>query len=247
MSACLLDITNFVKEKADQLIEATYADVDRKQRSINQLFPTFPKRVNAVASHGGIRLVSTRGNLWKFKLHSGTVAGKEYDGIVKFPNLKNMIIDKVKNPELWNKEHSAIDHRKLAADILFDVDLELFCSCPADLYWGGHYIRTHRFDRNAKYSRPENRPPEKRNPHQYGALCKHLQLLMNQLPMYSPTLAAQLKDKYGDLIKDLENQAKPKEQPKPKEKEKEPKPKSKIQPAKKEEPEPEKEEGDEHV
>lgn len=74
-------------------------------------------------------------------------------------------------------------------------------NCPADLYWGGQYIRT---QKSAKYTEPENRAPNVRNPKQYGAMCKHLQLVFDLLPHYGQTMASYLKKHYKKLIKGTE-------------------------------------------
>lgn len=72
-------------------------------------------------------------------------------------------------------------------------------NCPADLYWGKHYIRSQ--DKyKAKYGEPENRPPDIRNPRLLGAYCKHLQVLMKVLPFYRGTMSNFLKRNYSDVI-----------------------------------------------
>lgn len=78
-------------------------------------------------------------------------------------------------------------------------------NCPADLYYGGQYIRT---QRKAKYTDPENRPPVIRNPKQYGAYCKHTQLVMDVLPMYGGTMARYLATEYEKQVEKFEKRAK---------------------------------------
>jgi len=185
--------------------EIRYADVIAKQSSINKLFPTFDDRVKAVAGKGGVRLKQVRGDLWTFKVHSGTKDGVWYTNNVKFPNLEEDIRKYAKDKKLWNKDGTKVDLRKLAVEILFSTDVQLYCSCPAFLYYGAAYILT---QRGAKYTKPENRPPKKRNPSELGAICKHGQLLLDVLPMYATTLSKYISQYYGDVIEDTENEVK---------------------------------------
>jgi len=78
-------------------------------------------------------------------------------------------------------------------------------NCPADKYYGGHYIRS--LDKyNAKQGDKETRPPKERNPKQYGMYCKHLQNLMKVLPFYTDTMMRWLDDFYSDEIRTFEEQ-----------------------------------------
>lgn len=79
-------------------------------------------------------------------------------------------------------------------------------NCPADLYYGPEYIRS-KDKYRAQYGEPENRPPHVRNPKEYGAMCKHLQVLMRVLPFYKSTMANWLKREHGDVIQQAEEQA----------------------------------------
>jgi len=79
-------------------------------------------------------------------------------------------------------------------------------NCPADTYYGGDYIRSQP-KYQAKYGDQENRPPDKRNPKQYGAHCKHIQALYKSLPWYKTTMAQWLKKEYGSVIQKAEKKA----------------------------------------
>jgi len=46
-----------------------------------------------------------------------------------------------------------------------------------------------------------------RNPREYGAHCKHLQVLMRVLPFYKSTMANWLKREYSDIVKAAEEKA----------------------------------------
>jgi Intein splicing domain len=72
-------------------------------------------------------------------------------------------------------------------------------NCPADLYWGGEYIKT---QRKAQYGEKENRPPDIRNPHQYGALCKHAENVFEVLMGLTTTFASFLKRYWAEEIVD---------------------------------------------
>jgi hypothetical protein len=74
-------------------------------------------------------------------------------------------------------------------------------NCPADLYWGSQYIRSQE-PLDANFPPKEERPPVERNPKQHGSMCKHLQVVINLLPMYEGTFAKWLKEFFGaDLTK----------------------------------------------
>lgn len=171
------------------IVEDTYSDLVRKQASITRLFPTFWDRVEDVKSSGGVRLDSMpRPDLWKFKVHSGTGSGW-YDVYLRFVNIPEVIDKYVKDIRNWTKDKSKVDLRKLAQQVLDNADVQVTCSCPADLYWGKHYIRT---KRGSKYTEPEKRYPDERNPRLYGAYCKHIAALMDVLHTYGSTMAKHL-------------------------------------------------------
>jgi len=189
------------------IMEATLKQLQRKQKSINKLFPTFPDRVKKVADKGGLHLRDTNEDTWFFKVHSGTEAGKEYDAVVHFKELNWTLEKLVKDKRLWVKDKSRVDMRKLADKFFTLADVEILCSCPAFQYFGPAYILSKdKYD--AKYSDRETRPPKKRNPKQYGAYCKHYANVMRVLPFYKTTLAKWLKDFHVDEISKFEEEAK---------------------------------------
>mgnify|MGYP003423105453 FL=1 len=186
--------------------EKPVADIMRKQRSIYRLFPTFDDRVDKVASKGGIRLVGEGKDTWNFTITSATVDGKKYNATLNFNDLDAQIKDKARDKSLWNKDGTKVDFNKLAAAIIDDVDVRIdHPDCPAFLYWGQKYITT---QRQTAYQDKENRPPRIRNPKEYGHLCKHLQLLFEQLPFYTSTFSKMLKKYHADAIAQVEGGAK---------------------------------------
>lgn len=114
------------------LNELKYNAFLRKQKSVTKLFPTFYNRVKKVEEKGGIRLVTQLPELWQFKVHSGTKEGVTYDVYVKFQNVLEVLKKYVVDQRLWNKEKTAVDYKKLSAEIMNNLDLESDCSCPAD-------------------------------------------------------------------------------------------------------------------
>ena len=192
------------KDVLQKINELQYKGVLNKQRSINKLFPPFYDRVKAVANNGGVRLKGVEPSRWHFKITSGTENDKEYDAYIRFKNMPEVLNRLAKNRKLWNKARTGVDYRKLGVELLYQPEVELLCSCPAFQYWGPAYILT---KRDAKYTEPENRPPVVRNPKQYGAVCKHLQLLLDVFPMYSGTMASFLKKYYGEAIQQAEDEA----------------------------------------
>lgn len=186
-----------IHEMVDKINELTYNQVLRKQQSITSLFPTFYDRVKKVGQSGGVSLSSQKGDVWHFKVASATHKGVKYDTYMRWVNMDRQIGEFIKDKRLWTKEGDTIDLRKLANEILYKADVEVYCSCPAFLYWGSSYILT---QRRAKFTSPENRPPDERNPKQYGALCKHSQLLFDVLPFYVTSMAAYLNKAFGKQI-----------------------------------------------
>lgn len=187
-----------------KILEYTYNDMVRKQMSVTRLFPQFPDRVKAVAHHGGVRLKEMFPETWHFTVTSGTQDGLRYDVYVKFKNIYEQLKKFVPNQKLWKKDKSGVDYRKLAAEVLNNVDLETSCSCPATLYWGQDYIRT---QKKAQYGEPEDRRPKIRNPREYGSLCKHGDLVFEVLPAHTTTFASHLKKYFSKTVAQIEQAA----------------------------------------
>lgn len=185
-----------------QLLEYTYNNMLRKQKSITKLFPKFFDRVKAVASKGGVKPVKFGADIWGFEVASGTKDGVKYDVTLHFVNIPEVLKKWAPKRSLWLEGKQQINYRKLAPEVINDVDMEWRCSCPADLYWGKQYIRT---TKKANFGDPENRPPRIKNPRQYGAICKHGELVLEVLPWYTQDFAAILKDFYADEIQAIIN------------------------------------------
>ncbi len=194
---------NFYK----RIDELTHAGLLRKQQSITRLFPDFGKKVKGIGDMGGLRLRQMNADTWNFKVHSGTKAGVWYDSNLRWKDLQKQLVPHVKDARLWTKSGEHVDLRKLSKTLLAKADVQVFCSCPAFKYWGPNYILSlAKYDANAGPG--ENRPPNVRNPKQYGAVCKHLQNVLNVLPWYLTTMAKWLKDFYSEDIRALEGQLK---------------------------------------
>ena len=188
------------------LDEATLGDIHRKQRSVKMLFPTFDDRVKNVQLMGGVRLKEMDDDNWHFKVHSGTKKDVWYDCTLHFKDIQDQLEKFVKDRRLWVDDKSRVDLRKLAAAFIDGVNVQVFCSCPAFLYYGSSYILG-RPQYDAKYTDPENRPPRKRNPKQYGAVCKHYHNVMKALPFYTTTIAKWLRDFYARDIAGYQREA----------------------------------------
>lgn len=178
--------------------EEPIGSIFKKQRSVTRLFPSFVNRVNAIRNRGGIRLVEDAPGLWHFQVVSGTQDGVKYDVYIRFADIRDQIMKQVQDMRLWKQDKSGVDLRKLGSRLMDVCDLKVKCTCPAFLYWGFKYITT---KRDTVYGEPEQRRPKIRNPKEYGIVCKHLQLVLNQLGYYTTTLGNHVK-KY--FKKDLE-------------------------------------------
>jgi len=181
------------------LNEITFNNLRVKQRSIGKLFPSFGARVKAVASNGGVSMKEQMPEYWHFEVASGTKPGVKYDVYVQFLNLEEMIRKYAGQRRLWNQAQDNVNYRLLAQEVLNHVDMRTSCSCPATLYWGQDYIRT---QRDAQFGRQEDRAPNIRNPRQYGAYCKHGQLVFDVLPLYTTTFASFLKKYWAGEVSD---------------------------------------------
>lgn len=191
------------------LIEATLSQINRKQKSITRLFPDFftnPIKVPGIISKGGLRMTGMERDKWNFKVHSGSEEGTWYEVNICWKNIVPELQRIVADKRNWNKAKTKVDLRKAAAQLFKKADIELLCECPADLYYGGHYIRSQDKYR-AKYTDPETRSPDIRNPKQYGAYCKHIQALMKALPWYKTTMANWLKKEHSEVIRKAEEKA----------------------------------------
>ena len=167
------------------------------QYDIGMLFPEFKDRVKAVGKNGGVNLIKMERDRWTFKVASGTDKKKSYKVVIQWPFIVGNIEETAMDSDVWNKDETRIDLRKLAGVLMFDADVETECTCPADLYWGGQYIRT---QVSAKAGDPEKRPPDERNPLERGAYCKHTDLVMQTYPFYIMTFAGWLKRFYAKDI-----------------------------------------------
>jgi len=185
------------------ILEEPLANLDRKQASIYKLFPEFDDRVKAVGRAGGISLDREEPGVMYFKSSSVTQdpGQKIYDIVIRFSDIEKQIKRLAPDMRLWKADKSAIDLRKLAAEIFDDSDVKISCSCPSALYHGFDYIQT---KRKSKAGDPETRAPRIRNPHEYGVACKHIQAVRDALPWYKSTLASHLKRYYSKSIASAE-------------------------------------------
>lgn len=90
---------------------------------------------------------------------------------------------------------------------VFALDAGVFVhNCPADKFWAHQYTRS-RLQYNAMVPPKELRAPTRNNKKEYGIIDKHLQALVNQLPMYEGTFAKFLKMKYANVVQAAEGSA----------------------------------------
>jgi hypothetical protein len=183
--------------------EADLSRIKRKQASITKLFPKFPQRVRSVQKNGGVKqsvyLTTADPEVWRFVIASGTVLGREYEIFVKFVKLNQWIKNLFNDDRYWDKSTNKLNLEKVADTIINRADLKISCSCPAFQYWGPAYIMS-LAKYKAKYGDQERRPPKIRNPRQYGAVCKHVHLLLKELPSYTNKFVDFLKAYYKETI-----------------------------------------------
>jgi hypothetical protein len=183
------------------LDEDNQKTINNKQRTVYMLFPDFDDKVDGVRKKGGIRLVDSSKNIWEFEAFSGTKSGVKYNIIIEFTNIEDMIEKYGSDRSYWKKDGSGIDLVKLSSKIFDSIEIRISCTCEAFLYWGFDYITT---SRDSKYGKKEYRSPKVRNPKRYGIICKHLQVVFNQLPYYTSTFGSYLKKFYKDELEEVE-------------------------------------------
>ena len=181
----------------DKLFEVNYRDFVDFHKDVTKKFPLFPARVRAVKARGGATLDRTTTRMWIFKVASGTKPGVRYDVYVEFVGIPSVIRQFVKNKNNWIDEYLGVSMDSLANEVIQKSDLKIMCVCPADKFLGWQYIRT---VQNAKHSRPETRPPDRRNPERRGFLCKHASLVLDELPKYRTQMKRFLDEFYIDVI-----------------------------------------------
>lgn len=185
-----------------QLLEATLSQLKNKQRSITRRFPDFysnPIKVKGIIAHGGVRLAGMEKDIWRFDVASGEEAGKSYEITMRWKNVVPELQRAIQDRRNWNKQKTKVNLSKVANYLFKKLDVEIKCSCPADLYYGGQYIRS-KDKYKANYGDKEDRPPVQRNPKEYGSYCKHLTVFMKVMPFYKSDIAKWLKDNYSEVI-----------------------------------------------
>ena len=78
---CFEDLSAALKLKLKELLGV---GIMTKQKSVNKLFPTFAKRVDALTNLGGTTLVEKLPDRWHFTVPSSKGDGVKYDVYVKF-------------------------------------------------------------------------------------------------------------------------------------------------------------------
>jgi hypothetical protein len=187
------------------LYELVYNDLVAKQSDISRLFPQFKQRVKDVAVNGGseIQRKTMSPNRWEFEVSSGTKTGVSYTVYVQWVNPEETLEKLVPDKSLWKKDMSGVNLMKLALKFMHECDMKIWCSCPAFQYWGPAYILS---QSDAKYTEPELRSPDERNPSKHGAYCKHAQLMMSTLHAHSADCAKWLRDNHSKTINEIEAQ-----------------------------------------
>jgi len=111
------------------LNELTYQGVNRKQRSITRLFPTFPSRVRAVKDLGGVRVKKMTPDKHFFRLHSGTKENVWYDGVLRFKDMPGFLKKAVADKKIWRTDGKGVDWDKLVKKLIYHNDIQVSCSC----------------------------------------------------------------------------------------------------------------------
>ena len=191
-----------------QLLEMTFADLVKKQKSVVRLFPTQKDREKKVAGNGGAKLTGVERGLFTFTVASGDparhAAGVTYITHVQFNGVEQALERAASDKRNWTRDGRHLNLNALGRVVIYDTDLKVSCNCQASQYWGFNYIKT---KTDTEYNYPEDRSPDIRNPSQYGITCKHFGWILDVLPFYTATAGGMLKKFYRDFIVDLEKKA----------------------------------------
>jgi len=115
-------------------------------------------------------------NIMIFKVLSSTGKGY-YNCLIKFPQLNDVVNDLELSPQ------------EAARLLLWSGDCKLWCNCPSLTYYYSWILTV--LD---SCIFPEDRPPNKNNPHHLGAVCKHLNRVLHVLGFYGGDLAKYIKE-----------------------------------------------------
>ena len=188
-----------IYDALDFLFEADYSDITAKQANVYKLFPKFAQRIKEIISNGGLRLEKASNVDWLFRVNSGTMPGKSYEYHVEWKDFAKQLGGALKTvPKTKSGRPNLV---QAARSMVFEGDLNMNCSCPAFKYWGPAYIMS---KMDAKWGKKENRPPVVRNPNEYGAVCKHGQLVLRVLPFYISNMATRIKESILQEVKFIE-------------------------------------------
>lgn len=172
------------------LYELKYTEIQNKQADIVKLFPSFVDRKKKVKSNGGATLVSQEKGIFEFLVASGTKKGKHYAIRIKFNGIEEAVAQAAKDPNNWTTAKDHLNLTRVATYVLYNTDLQTSSDSPGDQFWGPNYQKT---KVDAELDNPENRPPDVRNPGQYGIVGKHLSLVLDRLPLLVSKMAEHLK------------------------------------------------------
>jgi hypothetical protein len=83
--------------------------------------------------------------------------------------------------------------------LLLQEPIEVYCDCPAFLYYGFAYMGS---ILDYKYGKDEDRKPVKRNPKEEGSVCKHLYRILKRWSMQSSRVVGALSKR---IAQDMES------------------------------------------
>ncbi len=197
---CIVFEEKQVKGKFESLTE----EMTRKQL-MTKNDPMFLKQSERQKQLPSTRFVDITKDILIFRTWSAEHSKnhREYTQRVRMMDLFSLLIEKKKKLKKGKKVDRAFVYAA-AKEALLSGDLEIFCSCPAFLFWGFRFIakRNHALAKHgfkdwpyAKNSKINNFPKD-RNPTLQGMYCKHMSLVMGALPMILERIATKFTKKY---------------------------------------------------
>jgi hypothetical protein len=159
-----------------------YGEFDYRKLLSEKEFLLVLARSRALPSGSLIRDISYRSREVVWKTESATTPGKIWTQTVLIKDLSKITTD--------------ITPMKIQ-ELIRASALEIYCDCPAFLYWGYKYkawTRGYGLEKEVRF-------PKVRNPHLQGFVCKHLYSVLTTFPFLVPKIQSAM---YKELKADRE-------------------------------------------
>lgn len=148
-------------------------------------------------THPNIKLYAREGNLRTFFLgcdkhgilYFKTTSGT-HPGLFWYEKVQLILFERIKQM----KEQNPRTNNVKLVQVALAGDINIYCNCPAFLYWGWKYVSW----RNTYGLEPELRAPKRNLKYVNSTLCKHMLSVLETLPFNADKVAREY-EKWGFL------------------------------------------------